>query len=145
MPGSKSKSIPKVGSRAQVWHGNAVQTKGGLCRGDLVQNKYGRIVSKKKQTQGRKLYKKSKENGTLAPKFTSSSSSSSRSAEYKSKKFVKGKSKGKGKGSDDDDDKTVWSMGSTGNELDDFMKSQKRGVGGSGDDDDKTVWSMGDT
>ncbi len=37
-----------VGTRAQVYHGTAYNTSGGLLKKDLVQNKRGRIVSKKK-------------------------------------------------------------------------------------------------
>lgn len=37
-----------VGSRAQVHHGTAYKTSGGLCKSDLLQNKNGRVVSKKK-------------------------------------------------------------------------------------------------
>lgn len=37
-----------VGSRAQVYHGTAYKTSGGLLKKDLVQNKRGRIVSKRK-------------------------------------------------------------------------------------------------
>lgn len=36
------------GSRAQVMHGTAYKTSGGLTRADLVQNKNGRIVSRSK-------------------------------------------------------------------------------------------------
>jgi hypothetical protein len=36
-----------VGSRAQVWHGTAKKTKGGLTKSGLLMNKHGRIVSKK--------------------------------------------------------------------------------------------------
>ena len=36
------------GSRAQVWHGTAYKTSGGLVKKDLLQNKHGRIVSSKK-------------------------------------------------------------------------------------------------
>lgn len=36
------------GARAQVWHGNAYQTNGGLTKDDLMQNARGRIVSLKK-------------------------------------------------------------------------------------------------
>lgn len=36
------------GSRAQVWHGTAYKTAGGLTKSHLVKNKHGRIVSKKK-------------------------------------------------------------------------------------------------
>ncbi|BCV07117.1 MAG: hypothetical protein Ct9H90mV1_0840 [Prasinovirus sp.] len=34
------------GSRAEVWHGVALKTTGGLEKKDLTQDKYGKIVSK---------------------------------------------------------------------------------------------------
>jgi len=37
-----------MGSRAQVWHGTAYKTSGGLTKNNLMQNKAGRIVSKDK-------------------------------------------------------------------------------------------------
>ena len=37
-----------VGSRAQVWHGTAYKTSGGLTKKDLTKNKHGHIVSAKK-------------------------------------------------------------------------------------------------
>ena len=37
-----------VGSRAQVMHGTAQKTAGGLTKTDLKYNKWGRIVSRKK-------------------------------------------------------------------------------------------------
>ena len=40
-----------TGSRAQVWHKTAYKTTGGLLKSDLVQNKHGDIVSKKKHEQ----------------------------------------------------------------------------------------------
>tara|TARA_A100001011_G_scaffold400404_1_gene514700 strand:+ start:3513 stop:3884 length:372 start_codon:yes stop_codon:yes gene_type:complete len=46
-----------VGSRVQVWNGTAKKTgygKKGLTRGDLVKNKWGRIVSRKKHVRGKK-------------------------------------------------------------------------------------------
>ena len=36
------------GSRAEVWHGNAKKTTGGLTKKDLLKNKHGELVSKKK-------------------------------------------------------------------------------------------------
>lgn len=36
------------GSRAQVWHGTAYKTSGGLKKDNLMMNKHGRIVSKRK-------------------------------------------------------------------------------------------------
>ena len=46
-----------VGSKAQVWHGTAAHTSGGLKKGDLVKNKHGRIVSRRKMMAGRKALK----------------------------------------------------------------------------------------
>lgn len=43
-----------VGSRAQVMHGTAHHTSGGLTKGDLKYNKHGRIVSKKKSAKAKK-------------------------------------------------------------------------------------------
>ena len=48
----KKTSVKVVGSKAQVFHGNATHTSGGLKKSDLVKNKHGRIVSKKKQAAG---------------------------------------------------------------------------------------------
>ncbi len=36
------------GSRAEVFHGTAKKTTGGLIKSDLMKNKHGEIVSKKK-------------------------------------------------------------------------------------------------
>jgi hypothetical protein len=46
-----------VGSKAQVFHGTAKHTSGGLVKSDLVKNKHGRIVSRRKQAAGRKALK----------------------------------------------------------------------------------------
>lgn len=43
-----------VGSRAQVHHGTAYKTSGNLKKGDLMMNKHGRIVSKKKHATAKK-------------------------------------------------------------------------------------------
>ena len=57
-----SGKIPAVGSKAQVYHGNAKHTSGNLEKKDLMKNKHGRIVSKKKhnlgKTKGLKALKK---------------------------------------------------------------------------------------
>jgi hypothetical protein len=42
------------GSRAQVMHGTAYKTSGGLKKSDLLQNKNGRIVSRKKHATAKK-------------------------------------------------------------------------------------------
>ena len=49
--------VPAVGSHAQVWNGNAKHTSGGLTKSDLMKNKHGRIVSKKKHALGKKSLK----------------------------------------------------------------------------------------
>jgi hypothetical protein len=43
-----------VGTRAQVFHGTAKHTTGGLDKSDLMQNKAGRIVSRKKHASAKK-------------------------------------------------------------------------------------------
>ena len=42
-----------TGSKAQVFHGSAKHTRGGLKKDDLMQNKKGRIVSKKQHAAGK--------------------------------------------------------------------------------------------
>jgi hypothetical protein len=42
------------GTRAEVWHGTARKTTGGLTKGHLFQNKNGRIVSKSKHFTAKK-------------------------------------------------------------------------------------------
>lgn len=37
-----------IGSRRCVWNGTAHHTPGGLTKSDLMKNKHGRIVSKKR-------------------------------------------------------------------------------------------------
>jgi len=43
-----------IGSRAQVWHGTAYKTSGGLTKTHLMKNKSGRIVSHKKHHTAKK-------------------------------------------------------------------------------------------
>jgi len=47
-------NIKRIGSRAEVFHGQATKTSGGLTKNDLIKNKIGRIVSKKKVQQSKK-------------------------------------------------------------------------------------------
>ena len=56
-----------VGSHAEVFHGTAKHTSGGLTKNDLMKNKRGEIVSKKKHELGLKIYKKNEDK--LAPPF----------------------------------------------------------------------------
>lgn len=46
--------IKRVGSRAEVFHGNAKQTSGGLTKKNLLKNKRGEIVSRKKHLTAKK-------------------------------------------------------------------------------------------
>jgi len=43
-----------IGTRAQVWHGTAKKTSGGLTKNALMMNKHGRIVSRKKHNSAKK-------------------------------------------------------------------------------------------
>ena len=52
MPPKKYKL--RIGSRAQVMHGTAKMTGGGLKKKDLKYNKHGKIVSKKVSSMARK-------------------------------------------------------------------------------------------
>jgi len=46
--------MSNTGSRAQVFHGNANKTTGGLIKSDLKQNDNGKIVSKKASSAAKK-------------------------------------------------------------------------------------------
>jgi hypothetical protein len=46
--------IHTIGTRAQVWHGTAKKTSGGLNKNDLMMNKSGRIVSRSKHFSAKK-------------------------------------------------------------------------------------------
>lgn len=59
-----SDKIATTGSKAQVFHGTAMKTVGGLRKADLMKNKSGRIVSIKKHQLGIAAYKRNK----LTPK-----------------------------------------------------------------------------
>jgi len=59
-----------VGSKAQVFHGTARHTSGGLTRKDLILNKRGRIVSRKQAAAGKKAYSRLVKAGYKAKKGT---------------------------------------------------------------------------
>ena len=46
--------MESTGSRAQVMHGTAHHTSGGLTKKDLKYNKHGRIVSRKKSSTAKR-------------------------------------------------------------------------------------------
>ena len=54
MAKKKSDFKKTVGSRAEVFHGTAKKTSGGLMKKDLMKNKNGAIVSKKKHMTAKK-------------------------------------------------------------------------------------------
>jgi hypothetical protein len=59
-----------VGSKAQVWHGTAKKTPGGLRKNDLMKTRKGRIVSKRKHAIGQKRIKTLRKMGFVAKKGT---------------------------------------------------------------------------
>ena len=65
-----TRKIASSGSKAQVWHGTASKTPGGLTRKDLMKTKKGRIVSKKKHTIGLRRIKSLRKLGFKAKKGT---------------------------------------------------------------------------
>ena len=58
-----------VGTKAQVWHGTAKHTSGGLTKKDLMRHK-GKIVSRRKHAAGLKAIKKLRKMGYVAKKGT---------------------------------------------------------------------------
>lgn len=58
-----------VGTKAQVWHGTAKHTSGGLTKKDLMRHK-DKIVSKRKHAAGLKAIKKLRKLGYVAKKGT---------------------------------------------------------------------------
>ena len=62
--------MPTIGSYAEVWHGTAHHTTGGLTKTKLKMNKRGRIVSKAKSAQGHKSLKHLRNAGYIAKKGT---------------------------------------------------------------------------
>jgi hypothetical protein len=57
-----------TGSKAQVYHGTAKHTAGGLKKGDLMMTKRGRIVSRKQHAAGLKAIKRLRALGYTAKK-----------------------------------------------------------------------------
>lgn len=46
--------LKRIGSRAEVWHKTAYKTSGGLTCKNLMKNKHGRIVSKRKHASAKR-------------------------------------------------------------------------------------------
>ncbi len=85
------KKVKTFGSRAEVWHGNAKKTTGGLTKKDLMKNKHGEIVSKKKHKTAKKE-KRLEKHGYFAKKGQFGY------VRKTAKKMPAKKGKGKGKG-----------------------------------------------
>jgi hypothetical protein len=64
---TRSKQLT-TGSPLQVWNGTAKKTSGGLTRDKLMQNKHGRIVSRRKHALGKKALQNLKRAGYVAKK-----------------------------------------------------------------------------
>jgi DVNP family len=62
--------MPAVGTKAQVYHGKAKHTSGGLTRKQLMKTKKGRIVSRKKHAAGKKALARLRKAGYKAKKGT---------------------------------------------------------------------------
>jgi hypothetical protein len=70
MAKSSTRKMPASGSKAQVWHGTARHTPGGLTRKDLMKTKKGRIVSRRKHAIGLRRIKSLRKLGFKAKKGT---------------------------------------------------------------------------
>ncbi len=57
-----------VGTKAEVYHGTAKHTSGGLFKKHLMKTRAGRIVSKKKHAAGKKAIKTLRKLGFIAKK-----------------------------------------------------------------------------
>ena len=91
--------MSNTGSRAQVFHGNANKTTGGLIKSDLKQNDNGKIVSKKASSAAKKTknlgeFQANGKGFELAPKKGSKAHKELKSVKKKStkKKSTKKKS-----------------------------------------------------
>ena len=80
-----------VGTRAQVFHGTAKHTSGGLEKHDLMQNKSGRIVSRRKHNSAKREMRLVKHGfGTKKGKFGFVKMGNSSRKSRKSRKHLKG-------------------------------------------------------
>ena len=70
MPMEGGAKIKALGTKAEVFHGTAKHTSGGLKKKDLVKTKRGRIVSRRKQAAGKKAILRLRKLGYVAKKGT---------------------------------------------------------------------------
>ncbi len=59
-----------VGSKLQVWRGEAQRTGGGLKKEDLMKNKRGKVISIKQHNHGKRVYYSSDEKTNKIRGFT---------------------------------------------------------------------------
>jgi len=60
--------MPVIGTKEQVWSGDALRTKGGLTKDALIMNARGKVVSAAKSQQAAARYNQMKKDGyTLHP------------------------------------------------------------------------------
>lgn len=62
--------VKALGTKAEVFHGSAKHTSGGLFKKDLMKTKRGRIVSRRKHAAGQKAIKNLRKMGYIAKKGT---------------------------------------------------------------------------
>lgn len=80
-----------IGTRAQVWHGTAYKTSGGLKKDHLMQNKSGRIVSEKKHQSAKRENRLLKHGyGTKKGKFGWVKTGSRKHRSKKNRKSMRG-------------------------------------------------------
>jgi len=90
--------IKASGTRAEVWHGTAKHTSGGLEKKDLLQNKHGRIVSKRKHLSEKKAKRLIKAGyGTKKGKFGFVLLNNKKGGKSRSKSLMMGRSRSGGK------------------------------------------------
>jgi hypothetical protein len=70
MASSTTRKLSARGTKAQVFHGTASRTPGGLTKKDLMKTKAGRIVSRRKHAAGIKAIRRLKKLGFVAKKGT---------------------------------------------------------------------------
>ena len=85
------KHMVLIGTRAQVWHGTAYKTSGGLKKTQLMQNKSGRIVSEKKHHSAKRENRLLKHGyGTKKGKFGWIKTGSKKHRSKKNRKSMRG-------------------------------------------------------
>ena len=95
---SKGEFKKTIGTRAEVYHGTARRTSGGLTKNELMINKHGRIVSKRKHNTAKKEMRllkfgyatKKGKFGFVKTKSSKRSRSSSRSSSRRRSRRMRG-------------------------------------------------------